>query len=347
MTLYRLTKVSTCWNEALNNYKSTAEKIKKVLHLNLESSIYGSFTLQLHSVTRSLALWLKTNFEIKYKTAIIPFNNFGIGCFMKFASSLERVRMERSQAGYDTGIVFDSNPKMDSVFPKLHMLSIKFTKMQILDILKDCTFPALQKLKMPSLEVNSYDEVSKINNFFSKMPEVYQLCMQDVLFSIDEFDEDTLEVPFRLKSLCLYEFFDNLIEQNAETLENLSLTVSVAYYQMEFIIQNMKKLKFLAMGSSYCGEYQERHDPDNDKDDDEDFVDFSCIANDDEDDDDYSPKKIKFLKPKLAMKNDTITTLMIADDLFEYIGYIPLLTSLETLIIHETLQLRQIMYIGK
>lgn len=268
---------------------------------------------------------------------------------MKFASSLERVRMERSQAGYDMGIVFDSNPKMDSVFPKLHMLSIKFTEMHILDILKDCTFPALQKLKMPSLEVNSYDEVSKINNFFSKMPEVYQLCMQDVLFSIDEFDEDTLEVPFRLKSLCLYEFFDNLIEQNAETLENLSLAVGLADYQMEFIIQNMKKLKFLAMGSSYCGEYQERHDPDNDKDDDKDFVDFSCIANDDEDDDDddFSLEEQKFIKPKLAMKNETITTLMIADELYYYIFYIPLLPSLETLIIHETLQLRQIMFIGE
>lgn len=344
--LYRLTKVSSCWNEAVQNYKPTAERINEMLNLDLYTD-----AIEDEGMAPILALWMKTNFEIQYKTASIPINKFGYSCLMKFSSSLEHLYLcEQHSRCFE----FDSNPMKHCAFPKLRNLGFYYMNWNIFDQLINCTFPVIQKLKMPDADINGYHKVQKFNAFFSKMPTIEQLCMRGVKFSFKDFDDKMLEAPFRLKSLCLHACMENFLQMHADTLENLAIKEFKQHKQIEFILKNMKKLKFLSIGSSYL---QDEMDYDSD-DDESPFVDYSNVVSrsygdyeedyDDEVRERYAKEdKETIEKSSIEFKNKSITTLFIAKDLDEFIKYIPAFTSLETLIIHDNLGIKQIKFIGK
>lgn len=75
-----------------------------------------------------------------------------------------------------------------------------------------------------TFDVESNYEVhqTNFNRFFSKMPQLEQLCIRDSEFSIQDYDK-MLEAPFRLKSLCINDCMEKFIQLHVDTLENLTI----------------------------------------------------------------------------------------------------------------------------
>lgn len=112
---------------------------------------------------------------------------------------------------------------------------------------------------------------------------------------------------------------------------------------------NMKKLRFLSLGFSDIqkGNLQISSD---DSDSLFEYIEnLNWLEENPEKFKEYYAKNAKETIQNLSLeiKNDTITTLFIGHDLDELIKYIPALTSLEMLIIHEELELKHIKFIGK